>query len=400
MHVLVAAHDLYPDPGSGGTGRYVYETGRRLVERGHEVTVLTRRRGEVPEVEGLEGMQVRRYELRIDGEHGLAVARQLPGAAASVRRHLDAVGEPDVLSLQATVSEPIADALVPDRVPRTSVFHSPWPVEYAIKADREGVSWPRRTVNVRLRRRLERRSLARCQQVVTLSSFMAERLAATHPGVAEPRIIPGGVDPDRFHPKAGHDERLAAAEPAFLTVRRLSPRMGHRQLVDAFARVADDHPRAELFVAGDGPLRDALQRRIAERGLADRVHLLGYVSDERLPALFASADVFALPTQRLEGFGLATLEALASGTPVLATPVGATPEVLAPLEGDEAPAPWLARGAGPAALAEALDAWAKTSRRERARLGEDVRRVVEERYTWERVVDELERVHERVQGGG
>lgn len=400
MHLLVAAHDLYPDPGSGGTGRYVYETGRRLAERGHEVTVLTRRRDEVPEVDAVGGMRVRRYDLRVDGEHALAVARQLPSAVSRVRDHLDDVGEPDALSLQATVSEPIVDALVPDRVPRTSVFHSPWPTEFAIKADREGPTGVRRRLNVGLRRAIERRCLARCERVVTLSSFMADRLHEAHPGVGDAHVVPGGVDPARFHPKAGRDERLASADPAFLTVRRLSPRMGHRQLVDAFARVVDEHPRAELFVAGDGPLREPLEQRVARRGLAERVRLLGYVPEAELPALFASADVLALPTQRLEGFGLATVEALASGTPVVATPVGATPEVLAPLRSEATPAPLLAEDAGPQAMAEAMAAWARAPPSERAEAGRRARRVAEERYAWERVVDELERVHERVQGSG
>jgi len=86
MHLLVAAHDLYPDPGSGGTGRYVYETARRFVDRGHRVSVVTRRRGDVPERERRDGIDVCRYDIEIAGESAPSIAAQLPGAAESVAR--------------------------------------------------------------------------------------------------------------------------------------------------------------------------------------------------------------------------------------------------------------------------------------------------------------------------
>lgn len=398
MHLLVAAHDLYPDPGSGGTGRYVYETGRRLVDRGHEVTVLTRRRGDAPRKGTIEGMLVRRYDLSIDGEHGLAIARQLPGAVESVREHLGRAPEPDLLSLQGTVTEPIVDALVPDRVPRSATFHSPWPVEYAIKAEREGQAAWRRGPSAWLRRAIERRGLRRSGEVIALSRFMAGKLGEVHSGVAEPAIVPGGVDPAVFHPEAGREERLREAEIAFLTVRRLSPRMGHHELLAAFERVAERHGRAELFVAGDGPLASELAAETRRRGLEGRVHWLGYVPDERLPGVLASADVFVLPTQRLEGFGLATLEALASGTPVVGTPVGATPEILGSLEAETAAGPMLAEGRDERALAEAMLEWARLDAKQRRRAGEQARAFAEASYAWDRVVDELEALYARQLG--
>jgi glycosyltransferase involved in cell wall biosynthesis len=60
--------------------------------------------------------------------------------------------------------------------------------------------------------------------------------------------------------------------------------------------------------------------------------MFGFVPEADLPALYAAADFSVVPTVALEGFGLVTVESLASGTPVLGTPVGATPEILSPLE--------------------------------------------------------------------
>jgi glycosyltransferase involved in cell wall biosynthesis len=108
--------------------------------------------------------------------------------------------------------------------------------------------------------------------------------------------------------------------------------MGLANLVAALPRVLDRAKRVKLYLAGEGPERPALERQIAELGLGRRARLLGRVSAEDLPRLYTAADLFVLPTCALEGFGLATLEALACGTAVAATPVGGTPEWLAKLD--------------------------------------------------------------------
>ena len=402
MHVVIAAHDFYPDPGSGGTGRYVYETARRLADRGHAVTVITRRRGDADRRDAVAGVDVRRYEISIAGESAPTILPQLPGAARAVADRVDAAataaGPPDLLSFQGPVTSLLVDRAVSAATPRTCTFHSPWPVEYDIKArtdpDRSAL---RRRLNVRARAAVERRVLAAADRTYVLSEFMGEKLTETY-GPTATRTVPGGVDLDRFAPEAGSYDPVDADGTAFLTVRRLSERMGHRLLIDAFARVADDRPDAELYVAGDGPLRDELQRRTRARGVADRVTFLGYVPDADLPAAYAAADAFALPTTELEGFGLATLEALASGTPVVGTAVGGTVELLSAF-GDRTPAsaPALVEPA-PEAFADALSSWAALSAAELDAAGERARAYAEENYAWEAVVDRLEAEYEALAG--
>lgn len=392
MHVLVAAHDFYPDPGSGGTGRYVYETARRLVDRGHRVSVVTRRRGDAAPRGTVAGIDVHRYGIDIAGESAPTILPQLPGAARAVARRVEAAsadGPPDLLSFQGPVTSALVDRAVPDAVPRACTFHSPWPTEYDIKARTDpDLSGLRRRLNVRAREAVERRVLDAADRTYVLSEYMGGQLERVY-GPTETRVIPGGVDLDRFSPDAGRYDRIDADGPAFLTVRRLSERMGHRLLIDAFARVADDRPGAELYVAGDGPLRGELERRARERGVADRVTFLGYVPDGELPAVHASADVFALPTTELEGFGLATLEALASGTPVVGTAVGGTVEALSGLDG-RTPAPTLVEKLTPEAFGDAMSAWTALSPSERDAAGDRARAYVEENYGWEAVVDRLE----------
>ena len=395
MHVLIAAHDFYPDPGSGGTGRYVHETARRLVDRGHEVSVITRRRGNVPSHETLAGVDVFRYDLSVAGERADDIARQLPRAARRVLQFVNQIridGVPDVVSLQGPVTSLLVHLAADSDVPRCATFHSPWPTEYAIKTrDARGVARVRRELNVRLRRRIERRVLANAESAVTLSAYMGDTLDATYDLDLDRTVIPGGVDTDRFHPDAGTYAPLDVDGPAVLTVRRLAERMGHDVLLDAFAAVADDHPDARLFVAGDGPKRGELERRAAERGIDDRTTFLGYVPDADLPAAYATADLFALPTTELEGFGLATLESLASGTPVVATPVGGTVEIAEEYERrTNPPEPMLAVAADPDGFAHRLAAWLDLSDRARAAAGAAYRDVTVDSFTWERTVDRLE----------
>lgn len=403
MHLLVATHDLYPDPGSGGTGRYVYETARRLVERDHRVSVITRRRGDVPARETVEGMDVYRYDLDVAGESAPTVAAQLPAARRAVARAVDEAGasgdaesaDVDVVSFQGPVTSPLTHLAADPNVPRICTFHSPWPTEYRIRAGHEDAVGPtRRRINVAVRAAIESGVLQTCDGVLTLSEFMGRRLAAVYGDGFDPTVVPGGVDLDRYAPDAGTADYLDDDGVSFLTVRRLSPRMGHGTLLEAFARVAETHPDATLHVAGDGPLREELEADAERLGIADRTDFLGYVPDAELPAAYASADVFVLPTQRLEGFGLATLESLASGTPVAATPVGGTTEILSGYaDRTGVDADLLTEGTGADALAEAMADWADLPPDRRERAGRVCRRLTAERFDWDRTVDRLESVY-------
>ena len=123
--------------------------------------------------------------------------------------------------------------------------------------------------------------------------------------------------------------------------------MGLENLLEATAAL-EDLPGLRVVVAGSGSGSDltALRDRL---GLQGGLDLVGRVPDEELALWYRAADLFVLPTVAYEGFGLATAEALASGTPVVGTPVGATPELLEPLD-----ARLVCRGYGPASLAEAI----------------------------------------------
>jgi glycosyltransferase involved in cell wall biosynthesis len=107
--------------------------------------------------------------------------------------------------------------------------------------------------------------------------------------------------------------------------------MGLNHLIDALSEVRKRIPDVLLYIAGTGPLHEALQRRIDEEDLSEHVSLLGFLPEADLPFAYRAANVSVVPTVSLEGFGLITVESLAAGTPVLVTPVGGLPEVVSPL---------------------------------------------------------------------
>jgi glycosyltransferase involved in cell wall biosynthesis len=107
--------------------------------------------------------------------------------------------------------------------------------------------------------------------------------------------------------------------------------MGLMHLIEGFARAAKLYPHARLWIAGKGSQQAALESRIASLGIAHQARLLGFVAEEELPRLYGMADCTLMPSLDLEGFGLATAESLACGTPVVASRAGANPELVSPL---------------------------------------------------------------------
>ncbi len=259
--------------------------------------------------------------------------------------------------------------------------------EYRSRTDPASVSRVRYLANVAMRRWCERMVMRRCDRVIVLSEFMKQRVQAVH-GIAGQMIhvIPGAVDSERFVPAgnpAGVRRQLGlpADRTILLTVRNLVPRMGLDQFVQAVAMVREKVPGILALIGGEGPLCAELERLIQQHGVKDHVRMLGFISEDDLPKYYQSADLVVMPTYELEGFGLVTVEALACGTPVLGTPVGATPEILREID------PALLTGGTQAdAIAESLRAILRRFLErpgERAELAAKGVAAVHARYTWD-----------------
>ena len=169
----------------------------------------------------------------------------------------------------------------------------------------------------------------RATLVITLSEHSKRRIVATV-GVDEERVvvIPLAADRTRFRPEPEpRDDELTAGLPARYVFypATLWPHKNHLLLLDAFARVADDELHLVLCGAPFGRLEEVFAAAAAS-GVGDRVHHLGFVADDRLPAIYRRATALVFPTT-YEGFGAPTLEAMASGCPVASSLAGPLAEI-------------------------------------------------------------------------
>jgi glycosyltransferase involved in cell wall biosynthesis len=168
------------------------------------------------------------------------------------------------------------------------------------------------------------------------------------------RLVPGWVDTSRFVPVIDRERAKAQLGwptdvPVLFTLRRLVSRMGLDRLITACHLLLKDGLKFHLIIGGEGPLRRELESQARALGLSDAVTFLGRVEDQVLPTAYAACDVFVLPTAELECFGIIALEALSAGRPVLATPVGAIPEIIRAFDSS-----WLASSADAADIAGLL----------------------------------------------
>ncbi|HEY9636946.1 MAG TPA: glycosyltransferase family 4 protein [Coleofasciculaceae cyanobacterium] len=246
----------------------------------------------------------------------------------SVRRNFLSrqAAKPDAINLHfALYSFPLLKSL-PRTVPLTFSFHGPW----ALECKQEGVG----ELGVFLRAWIEQRVYNRCDRFIVLSKSFGEIL---HQNYQVPwskiHIIPGGVDLTRFQPNLSRQQARSQLNwpqdrAILFTPRRLVHRVGLDKLLTALATIKRRIPDVWLAIAGKGPLQASLEEQARELGLNDYVRFLGFLPDDLLPVAYQAADLSVMPSQSLEGFGLALVESLACGTPALCTPVGGMPEVL------------------------------------------------------------------------
>ena len=152
-------------------------------------------------------------------------------------------------------------------------------------------------------------------------------------GIDETRlhVFRNGVDLERFHPQAPSEARRAlglTGSPLLLSVGHLVERKGHHLAIEAMPAVMETHPGARLLIIGEGSERARLESLMQSLGLADHVRLVGAIDNQLLASWYSAADALVLASSR-EGWANVLLEAMACGTPVLATRIWGTPEVVA-----------------------------------------------------------------------
>ncbi len=247
--------------------------------------------------------------------------------------------------------------------------------------------------------RVARSVFARARWVTACSDDLRQRALALGAAPQSTETVPYGVDLTRFAPNPEARARVRAEyglgdSPVVFSAGRLVSKKGFEVLIDAIARVREALPRTRLLIAGDGDLREALTARASH---LDQPVLLGNQSQDAVARLAAAADVVAVPSVHdeagnVDGLPNVALEALATGTAVVASRVGGLPQAI-----EHGVTGLLVPERDVAALAAALTGLL-TDPTGRRVLGDAGRAAVARAFSWATVAERLDGIYTRVGG--
>ncbi|HEX3002613.1 MAG TPA: glycosyltransferase [Angustibacter sp.] len=374
---------------AGGQNVHVAALSTELARRGHEVTVYTRRDdADLPERQPFApGVEV----VHVPAGPAEAVPKDdllpyMADMALWLRREWSGERRPDVVHAHFWMSAlATRDALLvhENRPPAAVTFHALGVVKRRHQGAQD-TSPPERLG-------IERRLVHDLDAVIATCRDEVSELLDLGADPQRLHVVPCGVDLDRFTPDGEQCAPWTPGATRLLALGRLVERKGIETAIEALQQLPD----AELVVAGGPPAgtEDADVRRLREHaarcGVAERVHLLGGVSQDDAAALLRAADVVvAVPWY--EPFGIVPLEAMASGTPVVASAVGGMLDTVEPgVTGEHVPP------RDPTAVAQAVRRIVSGPEHLR-RLGRAGVERVRHQFTWSRVAAETEAVYARL----
>jgi glycosyltransferase involved in cell wall biosynthesis len=227
--------------------------------------------------------------------------------------------------------------------------------------------------------KLEEETALNATLIVTISNYSFEKIQEYY-GIkkSKVRIIPNGVDVEKFKPKDTQVMRQQFGldkEPCVLFVGSLIPRKGLNVLVEAAKKIVKEKAETKFLIVGDGPLKNQLSISLESANLTGNFKFLGNLEEDELSAVYNCADVFVLPSIQ-EGQGIVLLEAEASGKPVVAFDAGGVNESM--LNGETG---LLVKRKSDEELADAL-LKLLDDRNLREKMGVNGRRFVTENFTW------------------
>jgi glycosyltransferase involved in cell wall biosynthesis len=304
MNILLWS-DSYP-PHPGGLERATERLARGLAQRQHQVAVLTSHHpGPLPDFEQRDGVSIYRlpfYDV-LESVDAKRIAL-LFGEVARLKQSL----RPDLVHIQLHCPSAFFHLHTMEAWRCTSIatVHGEFK---DCRGDSESLTG---------------QLLARLDWVITVSHAMLDDLRSIAPETAgKSSCIYNGTDI-----VSAETEGSSAQEPLIFACGRIVPEKGFDLLLRAFHKLTQMERNARLVLTGDGPERGELQRYADKSGIAHRVSLPGWVDDADLFAQMAKASMMVVPSRWREGFGLVVIEAAMRAVPVIATSVGALPELI------------------------------------------------------------------------
>jgi len=363
-------------PKIGGVATHMHHLALKLKERGHDVTIVTNSRETRKEMElNKQGIGL----LKIPGVVSPILDVNITYSLKSTRELNEFLGDFDVIhSHHAFTPLALKAAKAGRRMGKATVLTT-----HSISFAHESRLWE----TLGLTFPIFSNYLRYPHRIIAVSK--AAKAFIEHFTDTPVEIIPNGVDDTVFTPSKKKEkikEKFEIDGKVVLYVSRMSYRKGPHVLLNAFSQIEE----AALVMVGSGEMLPFLRAQAKFLRIEDRVKFVGYVKNEVLPEIFRMADVFVLPSITAEAFGIVILEAMASGLPVVATDVGGIPEIVM-----ESESGLLVPPGNELELRNAIQKLLLDDKL-RERLGSNGRKAVEERYSWNRVTEQIEKTYEDV----
>lgn len=357
-----------PFPPEEGIGYYAYNLSKKMVERGHILSVITR--GNILKAETFDHEGIRVYKTRFIPTYPFHVDLQrlfLKNFIKNYGKDFDLLHIHSPLSPPLKCEKPLISTIHTSLIEDMKHFQLNNPKTVAIKL----------TTHIS-GRRLIQNLINNSDRVTTVSSAVATELEKYY-GIQNSVVMGNGVDENIFRPLNCKDGDYV------LYVGRLDYRKGILDIIEAFKYVK---LTTKLFIAGEGPLRGIIENKIRKNNL-DNIILLGHVSGENLVQLYQNAMIFVFPSY-YEGLPTSLLEAMSCALPIITTNIPAHKDLIKNNYNGI-----LVKISSPKEIANKIntliddEAFGK-------KLGSNARKTVEERFTWDIISKKFEKNYKRL----
>ncbi|NLE27488.1 MAG: glycosyltransferase family 4 protein [Clostridiaceae bacterium] len=353
-----------------------------LAERGHDVTVFAARSPKHNQLSEIDGLSVRRVSKEISLYNSylpLSLLRRFdPSEFDLIHAHTPVPAIADIIALKNITA----------RTPFILTYHNDITKSGFLGGIISSI------YNMTLGKSLVKNS----DIIITTTQSYASNSKLLKSSLSKVRVIPNGVDCDLFKPGldtifAREKYGINPSDKLILFVGHLDHYKGCEYLIRALPLIAEKIEHAHLLIVGSGPQSAFLRQIAATLHIEDKITFAGYVEDHELPYIYASADVFVLPSiSSYEGFGIVQLEALSSGKPVVTTMLPGVRDV-----DSQGIASLHVQPKDPVALSGAIITLLKNIERSRE-MGRKGRSLVLERYSWPKVIEEIEKLYFMLRG--
>lgn len=360
---------ITPEFAFGGIGNYVYNLSKKLIEKGNDVTVITRGNIQRTNEEVIDGIKVFKVTL-------------LPFYPFHIWIHGIFVNK-----------------LFKSIESRYNIVHLHSPIVPVIKTNLQILTTVHTLYRARTRRglygvhnfyslierlqyvflySLELKLLKLSNKISTVSQTNIKDLNQYRFKQHRITIIGNGVDEKVFYP----DKKFKHKNRYILYTGRLEERKGLFDLIKCAEYVLKKHPNIKFILTGKGSLRNILEKKVKKMGLEKKILFFGYVTFEKLLQLYRNAYIHIIPSH-YEGLPNVLLEAMSSGLPVVATNVGGNPDVI--FSGVNG---FLVSPQDPLEMAKIVIKLLDDTKL-RNKIGKEARKTIEKHYTWDIITDRI-----------